>query len=237
MPLKFEAALLPALGLTVDKSDVDVDARRLRFKTSRPAKKARVTVLMDTGKVAFDDEVIFDATDASRPLEVGWPEAPGRVLKIVLRAQDAQSFFTGMELFPWRVDIPHEEVNFDTGKWDVRPGERAKLDASFGLIADAVRKYGHLADIKLYVAGHTDTVGGTDSNRTLSLNRARSIGAYLKKRGLRAPIFYDGLGEEALLVPTADEKDEAKNRRAEYIVAVEPPEVQNARVQPSWRKL
>jgi outer membrane protein OmpA-like peptidoglycan-associated protein len=94
-----------------------------------------------------------------------------------------------------------------------------------------------MAEIKLYVAGHTDTVGNNASNRTLSLNRARSIGQYFRKRGVRVPVLYEGFGEEALAVATKDEQEEPKNRRAEYIIAIDDPTAQNVPFQPRWQKL
>jgi outer membrane protein OmpA-like peptidoglycan-associated protein len=145
------------------------------------------------------------------------------VLKISVKGIDQSGFFGGVDLFPWRVDIPHEEVNFRSGSFDVDPPEASKLEASYKLIDDAIKKYGKLATIKLFVAGHTDTVGDNASNKTLSNNRARALGRWFRKRGVKIPIEYAGFGEDTLLVETPDETDQVKNRRAEYIVAVDPP--------------
>jgi outer membrane protein OmpA-like peptidoglycan-associated protein len=237
MPLKFEAALFGPLRMKFDKKDFDLEKRKAVFRLSRPASKAHVKVLMDTGKVAMDGEVNFNGEAADTPLEVTWPEAKGKVMTVNIQGFDTETFFTGVEISPWQVDIPHEEVNFDSGKWDIRPEEREKLDKSSNAIDEAVTKYGRLAEIKLFIAGHTDTVGPNASNRTLSLNRARSIGGYFKKKGLRIPVLYEGFGEEALLVQTADETAEAKNRRAEYIIAIENPETKNAPFAPKWQRL
>lgn len=237
MPLKFDTELLGPLELTLHNEDVDLAARKVRFTVSRPAAKASVRVLMDTGKLAFDGEVPFGGAAASSPLEVSWPAAEGRVMQIAIRVWDTSDFYTGVEISPWRVDIPHEEVNFDSGKWDVRADQRAKLDKSHQDIAEVARKYGALAPVKLFIAGHTDTVGDEASNRKLSLNRAKSIGAYFRKKGLRIPIFFEGLGEEALAVGTQDEQDEPKNRRAEYILAIEDPVVKGSGFKPTWRPL
>jgi outer membrane protein OmpA-like peptidoglycan-associated protein len=237
MPLSFDAELLGPLRLTVVPEDVDVEGRKLRFTLSRPASRAKVTVLMDTGKKAFEGEVSFQGESAGTPLEVTWPAAEGRVLRISLQAFDTSDFFTGVELFPWRVDVPHEEVNFPSGRAEVPAAERRKLDASHALIADAVSRYGRFADLRLYIVGHTDTVGDTDANRELSLQRARVIAAYLRKRGLKLPIFFEGLGEQSPRVATPDETDEAANRRAEYILSVEPPTLSSTPFPPRWRKL
>jgi outer membrane protein OmpA-like peptidoglycan-associated protein len=237
MPLAFEAELLGPLRLTVVPEDVDVEGRKLRFTLSRPASRAKVTVLMDTGKKALDGEVAFQGEPAGTPLEVTWPAAEGRVLRISLQAFDTSDFYTGVELFPWRVDIPHEEVHFPSGSAEVPAAERRKLDASHALIADAVSRYGRFAELRLYILGHTDTVGDADANRELSLQRARAIAAYLRKRGLKLPLFYEGLGEQSPRVATPDETDEVANRRAEYILSVEPPALSSTPSPPQWRKL
>ncbi|XXF80552.1 OmpA family protein [Myxococcaceae bacterium GXIMD 01537] len=236
MPLSFDAEVLGPLKLQVTREDVDVAARRLRFTLSRPAARAEVAVWTDVGDKAFEGEVSLQG-EAGTPLEVTWPEVKGRVQRISLKAFDTSQFYTGVDLFPWQVEIPHEEVAFPSGSADVPAGERGKLDHSYQLIADAVRRYGRLASMRLYVLGHTDTVGGTEANRDLSLRRARSIAAYLRKRGLKVPIFYEGFGEQAPRVATPDETDEPGNRRAEYIIAVEPPSLARPPFTPQWRKL
>ena len=237
MPLQFDTELLGPLRLKMEKEDVEVPSRKLKFRLSRPAGKAHVVVTMDTGRTALDEDIAFHGEAAGTPLEVSWPEAPGTVMKINIKAYDTSTFFTGVEVFPWQVDIPHEEVHFDSGKWDVLPAEQEKLEKSYSAISEAASKFGRLAEIKLYIAGHTDTVGSSASNRALSLNRAKSIGAFLRRRGVRLPILYEGFGEEALLVGTPDETDEPRNRRAEYIIAVENPSLKRSPFVPRWQRL
>jgi outer membrane protein OmpA-like peptidoglycan-associated protein len=192
---------------------------------------------MDTGQKAFDGEVRFAGEAAGTPLTVRWPAAPGRVLRISLRAYDTSDFFDGLDLFPWQVDIPHEEVHFATNRADIPAAERPKLDQSHTRIAEALARYGRFAALRLYVLGHTDTVGAAADNRALSLARARSIATYLRRKGLRVPVYVEGFGEEAPRVQTPDETDEAANRRAEYIIAVEDPQLPAAPFTPRWRKL
>ncbi len=103
-----------------------------------------------------------------------------------------------------------------------------KLDASYQKIIDAVelaRRADPSLPVKLFIAGHTDTVGSTAENRKLSLERARAIATWFHERGLPLPVAYAGFGEEALKVKTADNTDEPRNRRADYIVGVEEPQV------------
>jgi outer membrane protein OmpA-like peptidoglycan-associated protein len=237
MPLSFDTELYGPLKLEVRGEDVDVAGRKVRFTLNRPAGRVELTVLMDTGKKAFMGDVSFKGEPAGTPLELTWPPEEGRVMKISLRAFDTAEFYTGVDLFPWQVDIPHEEVNFASGSADVPAGERGKLDKSHALIAEALAKYGRFAALRLYVLGHTDTVGPTADNRELSLKRAKSLAAYFRKRGLRVPVFYEGFGEQSPAVATPDETAEAGNRRAEYIIAVEDPVLKHAPFPPRWRKL
>jgi outer membrane protein OmpA-like peptidoglycan-associated protein len=238
MPLQFETEVQGPLKLTIDKDhDVDFEHRALDFTLNHAVAKVHLKVLLESGLTAVDDDVLFNNEPAGTKLQVTWPATSARVMVVDVRAFDAAGFYDSIELTKWQVDIPHEEVNFDSGKAEVRADERPKLDASYALIAEAVAKFGKLASLKLFIAGHTDTVGGTDANRALSLNRARAIGAYLRSKGLRLPVLVEGFGEEALLVATPDETDEKRNRRAEYIIAIDTPTPARTPFAPAWKKL
>jgi outer membrane protein OmpA-like peptidoglycan-associated protein len=237
MPLKFDTEVLGPLKLELAKDALDLPARKLRFTLSRPAARANLAVWMDTGEKAFDGVVPFQGEAAGTPLQVTWPPMEGKVLRISLQAYDTSDFYMGVDLYPWRVDIPHEEVNFASGSAEIPAAERGKLDHSHKLITESVTRYGRFAALRLYILGHTDTVGPTDANRELSLQRARSIAAYFRKRGVKLPIFFEGFGEQSLRKATPDETAEPANRRAEYIIAVEDPALTNAPFTPQWRKL
>jgi outer membrane protein OmpA-like peptidoglycan-associated protein len=69
------------------------------------------------------------------------------------------------------------------------------------------------------VIGHTDRVGTLQFNDRLSLQRAERVRAELVKLGIdQARIQIAGRGERELLVPTADEVPEPRNRRVEISV-------------------
>jgi len=72
---------------------------------------------------------------------------------------------------------------------------------------------------EVVVIGHTDTVGSGPDNDKLSLQRARRVKALLIPLGIPADrIVVAGRGERELIVPTADNVDEPKNRRVEINV-------------------
>ena len=69
---------------------------------------------------------------------------------------------------------------------------------------------------EVMVVGHTDTVGNAQGNDALSLKRAESVRDLLIEAGVAGEkVEAVGRGERELLVPTADEVDEPKNRRVE----------------------
>ncbi|HEY3450102.1 MAG TPA: OmpA family protein [Myxococcales bacterium] len=232
--LNFVAEIILPVKLVVEEANVDMKAQTLVLTSSRRCQKVDVEVTGDMGQDMGKTTVEFGGAAPGTPLNVKWNQGDGNPMKIVLRVWDTDNFYEGLELFPWHIYIPHEEVNFATGSFKIEKQEEPKLDSSLTEVGNAVTQYGKFADIKLYVVGHTDTVGPSDSNRTLSLNRAKAIAEWFRRHGLRTPLFFDGFGEDALKVQTADETDELANRRVEYIVAIEAPSI-SANRKAAWK--
>lgn len=66
----------------------------------------------------------------------------------------------------------------------------------------------------IIVTGHTDTQGSGPNNDSLSLRRAQEVQQMLVQRGFSMQrIEAAGRGERDLIVPTADEVNEPRNRR------------------------
>ena len=72
-----------------------------------------------------------------------------------------------------------------------------KLDASLAKIDEVVKRASPFMKLTLYVAGHTDTVGGTTKNRKLSLERAIAIGRYLGNKQRAITIASPGLARRS----------------------------------------
>lgn len=69
------------------------------------------------------------------------------------------------------------------------------------------------------VIGHTDTMGSEQYNIGLSERRAQRVKQELIRRGIPEDIItIKGMGESELLIQTADEVAEARNRRVEIEV-------------------
>src|SRR5450755_4560932 len=229
------------LHVQVEKSKVDLKQHRLEVKMSHPAGKVKIEVYSDSDAVLADEEQDFSGRAAGTPLVVTWtPSSDAAVARIEVRAYDAHGSWVGVEIAPWFVPIPHEDVNFKTGSAEIEPAETPKLEAAYTKLDEVLAKdkaHGSMhPGITLYIAGHTDTVGSAAHNLKLSQDRARSIAAWFRKRGVRLPISYEGFGETSPEVTTADNVDEPRNRRVDYVLSDGPP-TYSAAFRPSWKRI
>jgi outer membrane protein OmpA-like peptidoglycan-associated protein len=239
--LDFETVTAPRLEISIDKARVDLAARRLEARFSGAAARAEIAVFSATGgdAIARDSRELGDQPPGT-PLLITWPApdtAAAEIGRIDLKLQDPDGFYASVSLYPWSVYIPHEEVTFATDSAAIAASEAPKLEASYARIAEALARHQNLGPIRLYIAGHTDTVGAPAYNLTLSQRRAQSIAAWFRKRGLRLPVLYEGFGEFAPLVGTPDQTDEPRNRRVDYILAVEDPALKATRHRAAWKRV
>ncbi len=107
-----------------------------------------------------------------------------------------------------RIDV--DTINFETGSWMIEPAQAAKL----GDIADAMKRViaGNPGEMFL-IEGHTDAIGGTIDNLSLSDRRAESVAMVLSDEFGVPPenLQTQGYGEELLKVQTPSPSRE--NRR------------------------
>lgn len=213
----------------------------VEVQLSAPAGRGEITVTADDGSDVGSGQATFSGEPAGSWLRLSWTPKAAKdpesvVLRLALKLYDSAGNFGTIDLYPWAVSVPHVEVNFASASFEIAEAERAKLDESLtkiNTVLDRVERTllsfadrGIVASPprpKLYVAGHTDTVGGDSDNLTLSKNRARAIAQYFHSRGFRMPTFFAGCGERQLRAKTADNIDDARNRRADYTLALESP--------------
>jgi OmpA-OmpF porin, OOP family len=101
---------------------------------------------------------------------------------------------------------------FLPGGTNLTPESETLLPA---LLSDVMQRQG--AD--LVITGHTDSMGALAANDELSLKRAQAVSQLLVSKGaVESRVEAVGRGKRELLVPTADEVDEPKNRRVEILV-------------------
>lgn len=224
--LTFETTVTASRGLQIllRKEDVDLERRSMRFTLTNPAARAVLTILDSSGSQMHAGTTDLGGAAPNTPLSVTWPALQRAAGKLTVRVFDTSDSWTEMEVVPFSVQIPHEDVAFETASDVVRPTEEPKLEAAYQRILAAVREHGADLQAKLYVLGYTDTVGSPADNQRLSERRALSIARWFRRRGgLSIGVLARGLGETSLAVSTPDNTDEARNRRAEYIVGAQAP--------------
>jgi outer membrane protein OmpA-like peptidoglycan-associated protein len=104
------------------------------------------------------------------------------------------------------------DVLFATGKAELRAGATSGFDR----FADALKNQpGH----RITIEGHTDSVGGEESNIALSQRRADAVKNYLVRRGVPADsITTTGKGEAFPVAGNETSAGRQKNRRVEVII-------------------
>jgi outer membrane protein OmpA-like peptidoglycan-associated protein len=104
------------------------------------------------------------------------------------------------------------DVLFDTGSASLDSSGRSTLAD----VADVINEYRKTAVV---VQGHTDAVGGEDSNQALSERRARSVEGYLIDRGVDPDrVAAVGFGESAPVASNASTWGRRQNRRVDFLL-------------------
>ena len=102
-------------------------------------------------------------------------------------------------------------INFDTNKATIKP-------ESTGIIDQIVALMKSQPDLKLSIEGHTDSQGTPESNKTLSLNRAKAVIKAVSEGGISASrMSAVGWGQEKPVADNRTEEGRAKNRRVEIV--------------------
>lgn len=106
------------------------------------------------------------------------------------------------------------QVDFASGSATLTPRAMATLDELGKALTSP-----QLAAYNFKIAGHTDTVGDTATNQSLSDARAQAVKSYLEtKYGVPdSRLQAVGLGETDLLVPTPPNTPNQMNRRVQII--------------------
>lgn len=103
-------------------------------------------------------------------------------------------------------------ILFDTGKTALKPGAKSTLSK----IAKQLQTD---PSLKIAVEGHTDNVGSTATNQTLSEKRANAVRDYLVSAGISSDhITADGKGEESPIATNRTAAGRQQNRRVELVI-------------------
>lgn len=103
-------------------------------------------------------------------------------------------------------------ILFDFNKTEVKPESEQAL-------VEIAKLLGNRAELNVLVVGHTDSVGGFESNRTLSQRRADAIVAALVSKHSISPkrLFPVGVSFASPVATNSTEEGRSKNRRVELV--------------------
>ncbi|MBN8759051.1 MAG: hypothetical protein BGO61_10930 [Thiobacillus sp. 65-69] len=102
-------------------------------------------------------------------------------------------------------------VTFDNDQATLRPGATVVLDQAVAVL----QQWGN---VKVEVAGHTDSLSDDAHNMKLSQRRAETVRDYLVSRGIAADrLTAQGYGESRPVADNATEAGRAQNRRVELV--------------------
>jgi len=220
----FYVASAEPLQASIPPESVDLETKSFDLVSNHPPIRVELEVMDDDRKIIGKSTFRIEGAAHGQPVRVTWEQtAAGNIFRVDAKAYDAYGYWAGVEIIPWSLQIPHEDVVFATGSHQIVDEELPKLEPAWREIVKAVKKYGEWVQCSLYIAGYTDTVGDRSSNQGLSQRRALALATYFKEQGASFPMFYRGYGEAALAVPTEDNVGLEANRRAVYVITAGPP--------------
>ncbi len=222
------------LEVDLSRASADVKKRTVTVRASHPVDRAEV-IAYGARKVVLDQSEV-EIGDGPGNIDIPWVGDPADVVLLDVKLHSGNAW-AGFTYSPWFLDIPHEDVLFDSNSADIPSAESFKLKHTLKQLQDVLDKYGSVVPVKLYIAGCTDTVGDASHNRELSQRRAKAIAMWLRSNGYDMPIYYHGFGESLLAVRTGDGVDEARNRRALYMVGANPPPAGSGIPSVRWTEL
>lgn len=110
-----------------------------------------------------------------------------------------------------------EKVFFDTASASLLPEARRVI----AIVAESLRR--DVADVTVFVAGHTDSRGGREYNQQLSERRANSVAEALlltlREKSRFGHIWRVGFGKDFPVAPNDTGENMALNRRVEFMFA------------------
>ena len=232
--MEFTFSCSAPISVRLEPGGLDLAKGRLDLRVTGPAARAEAEVLDADEAVLLRKELPVER----KRVRVRWPADERGFGGVSLKVFDRHGAWVRLELVPFSVEIPHEEVEFESGRWEVRPSEAPKLQETLERITEELEKFpGDLSAPILYIAGYTDTVGSKADNGKLSDRRAASIGRWFKTHGFAHDVWTQGFGEDVLAAEAADETPEPANRRAVYVLSNVPPPVDGGMPRARWRRL
>ncbi len=170
-----------------------------------------LTVVGETEDKALRDELNESATEAGAAL--GFDVVTG-VRLLVTEAPPTEEEVEELQV---NLDelIEGKVVEFEIKSYDLTPEGKALLDEISEALALA-------PNVRVRIAGHTDSQGSHEDNQILSEQRANAVFEYLVAKGADPGRFeVIGLGESQPIADNSTAEGRARNRRIEFTALLE----------------
>ena len=114
------------------------------------------------------------------------------------------------------VSLTGDSLKFDTGKSDIKSDGQATLSK----LAGVIKQY---PENRINISGHTDNVGSSSSNLSLSQARSDSVRNFLLSQAVpsRCILTSVGYGEQHPVADNTKAEGRALNRRVELGISVD----------------
>ncbi len=186
----FSLTAIDSSGIT----ECDIVKNRLFIYSDslRHVRKPRLETIADIPQLP---PVIEEAEKVAPPNEPAEPEP---------------TLYIGEQVVSVKEDFVFENITFETNKAVLRPSAFRPLEAIAAFLIDH-------PGYQLQITGHTDNVGTDNFNKTLSLQRAEAVAAFLIRQSI-APkrLSTAGKGETEPLESNETEEGRAQNRRVAF---------------------
>lgn len=206
-----------------------VDRHQITYETSFPIARYEFSVYDPAGEMSDSKTESAANLAPGERFTIKW-DSYDDVFLVELKAFGPNGESASDRRVPWSLEIPHTEVNFDSGKAIIKSSEEPKLDEVWAILAHELDKLDRANEAvnanlsaQLYIVGYTDTVGNPRDNQVLSQGRAKAIAEYFRAKGVWCEVHFAGMGERGLAVETGDSVDEVRNRRALYLLSPQTP--------------
>ncbi len=182
-----EAERLAAIALADAKAKEDA-----KLEEERKAKEAKLA----TEKALADAEALKQAHITQAQIETDQKAKAHAKL-----AEDAKTKISTL--------LKIENIEFEVAKGSLTP----KGEATVSKLANILKGY---PTINIEIAGHTDSDGSEQFNKTLSQSRVDMVKSKLVAKGIDSKrLTAKGYGESKPLVPNTSDENKQKNRRVE----------------------
>ena len=186
----FSLTAIDSSGIT----DCDIEKNRLFIYNDslRHIRKARLKTISDIPK---STPIVEEVEAVAPPNEPTIPEEP---------------LYIGEQEVNTEEDFVFENITFETNKAVLRPSSFRPLEA----IATFLLNH---PEYQLLITGHTDNIGTENFNKTLSLQRAKAVAAFLIREGVDLNrLITAGKGELEPVETNETEAGRAQNRRVAF---------------------